>query len=82
MNEQQHDLIMLTSVSIACEQLTDSELNSIYMCALLDTDPEEVQGYDRVKSLFTDKGRTRMHPATVDALAIIWRRRCVEGVQP
>lgn len=76
MEQQDYDQIMVKAVSKACEQLTDAELNSIYMVALLGSNPKHVRGYDKVESLFTEDDGTRMHPTTREALAAVWQERC------
>jgi hypothetical protein len=68
--------IMATTVGVTCSKLTDIELNSIYMCALLGMNPDQVGGYDRIKSLFTEDNGTRMHQTTLDALGVVWESRC------
>lgn len=51
-------------VQIVVDQLTDEELVALNMAVLLDSNPVDVYGYDKAKSLFTEQNKTRMHSLT------------------
>jgi hypothetical protein len=80
MDEQEYIRIMAITVDKTCEKLDDTELNAIYMVALMGANPTQVKGYDKVERLFTESGGTKMHSMTLDALAVVWERRCGKNV--
>ncbi len=63
------------AVKMITKELTDEELNVIYMVGLLGTDPRQVIGYEKARPLFTEANETKMHPTTKDALTVIWNER-------
>lgn len=76
MDEQQMRQIMVTTVGVVTDELTDLELATLNNVAQLNMDPHDrVFDYDKVKALFTEGDGTRMHKETRLALSIIvnWR---------
>lgn len=68
--------IMVASVGVVTNTLSDEELAALNLCVQLDMDPHgRIFDYDAVQSLFTEDGRTRTHDATKEALARIVNRR-------
>lgn len=62
-------------IKLITDQLTDMELNSMCMVALLGTDPRHVQGYEKAAPLFTEENGTKMHATGLDALVLIHEER-------
>ena len=55
------EAIMRSSVSIAIEMLTDTEVLALRMSVLFDMSPVHVPGYDKIEYLFTEEKNTKMH---------------------
>lgn len=73
MNEQEANMAAI--VSLYCDDLTDLELAAINTAAQLGMDPRHVIGYEKAKSLFTERDGIQMHDATKDALARVVLQR-------
>lgn len=60
---------MTPVVAVICDQLDDTDLAVLHLCATLDGNPKERRfDYSTVAPLFTDADGTRMHALTKDAL--------------
>lgn len=57
------------------DKLSDEELNSLCMVALLGTDPRHVEGYEKGNPMFTLENGTRMEREGLDALVLIHEER-------
>lgn len=76
MNEQEMREMMVTTVNMATEGLSDIELAVLNNVAQLDSNPHgRTFDYDTVKGLFTEAGDLRMHEETKIALASVVSRR-------
>jgi hypothetical protein len=73
-SQEDVELVMIASVSIACEKLTDLELNTLYMNSILGSSPKGLMGYDKVSFLYTENGE-RMHEETKKAFQRVARNR-------
>jgi hypothetical protein len=62
-------------VKMFADRLTDEELAAIGMAALLKMPPQEVSGYEKMKSLFTQNGGIEMHDESIAALGVIIQKR-------
>jgi hypothetical protein len=72
-----HPAILITT-KIVTDRLSDGELAALYLAASWGSDPRGVAGYDTARSLFTEEHGTRMHSATLLALASIVNDRLVK----
>ena len=61
------DAIIYAATRMTTEQLTDMELNTHYLCLLLDGNPVHKIGYDKAVALYTEQNGTKMHAATRSA---------------
>ncbi len=76
MDEQQIRQIMIASVDMITDKLTNLELAVLNSVAQLGTSPHgRAFDYDKVKVLFTVGNGTRMHEETKLALSAIVNRR-------
>ena len=67
--------IIYASIKLTTENLTDEELNALYLSSLLGTDPRHIMGYDKAKILFTEDNGVKMHATTLAMFAYIWEER-------
>lgn len=70
---------VIVGVRMATDQLTKDELVALYMVATASFDPREVEGYEKIKSLFTEYDGTRMHADTLVAFDRIVSERMKQG---
>ena len=72
MNENKMRRIMVTTVGMTCDELTNKELAVLATVATTDQSPRNrLFDYEKVKSLFTQNDGTKMHEETKLALAAI-----------
>jgi hypothetical protein len=75
MSEKSIQDIILRSTYLACEDLTDVELNALYLGLRLGYDPKQIAGYDKAKFLYTEQNGTRMHDTIASAFEQVWSSR-------
>lgn len=63
--------IMVRTMRLVTDKLTLGELSALYLAAVQGFDPTPVEGYEKAKPLFTERGGTRMHQATLEAFGFI-----------
>jgi hypothetical protein len=72
MNQNQMREIMIKTVMLTCDELSDIELAVLNNTAQMDMDPHgRLFDYEKVKGLFTERSGTRMHEETKVALASV-----------
>jgi len=69
------DAIIYAATRMTTAQLTDMELNALYMCLLLDVNPVGTMGYDKAIALYSADNGTKMHAATRSAFECIVTER-------
>jgi len=69
------DAIIYAATRMATDKLTNVELNTQYMCVLLDVNPVLNIGYDKIEELYTTENGTKMHAATRSAFERIVTER-------
>ncbi len=71
-SEEQSRANMYAIVSLACDELSDVELNVLCLVTQLDQDPHNrLFDYNTVKSLFTENNGAKMHQETKLALMAV-----------
>jgi hypothetical protein len=66
---------MMLVVRMVCTRLTDEELAITNLAAQLGLDPRGGLGYKKAAALFTEAGGTRLHPLTLEILAVVFKER-------
>lgn len=59
--------MLVAVISFACERLEDYELAALNLVVHSGFDPRPVMGYEKVKHLFSENDRTKMHEETKQA---------------
>ena len=67
--------IMLPQVALACTDLSNRELNALYLSIQLGQNPKYVMGYEKIAHLFTEEDGVKMHDVTETAFRLIARNR-------
>jgi hypothetical protein len=69
------DPILVASVHLITNHLSDQELVALYNVATAGFNPIHIMGYDKFSSLFTEYDGTRMNAATLEILDTIVAKR-------